>query len=71
MRKNKGIITLVGFLMAGIGFLALILSLIGLQLSFLTWIDTPGRLFGFLFRIVMIVGGLIIVYLAQMEMDES
>lgn len=61
---------LVGFLIAGIGFIALILSLIGLQLSYLTWIDKPGRLFGFIIRITMIVGGLITVYLAQMEMDE-
>ena len=71
MKKNKGILTLIGFLLVGIGFIALILSLIGLQLSFLTWLDSPGRLFGFLMRIVMIVAGIILVYLAQMDLEEG
>lgn len=65
MTKNRGLITLVGFLLAGTGFLALILSLVGLQLSFLTWIDAPGRLFGFVVRLVMIIVGIVIIYLAQ------
>ena len=71
MRKYKGILTLIGFLLVGIGFIALVLSLIGLQLSFLTWLDSPGRLFGFLMRIVMIVAGIILVYLAQMDLEEG
>ncbi len=65
MTKNKGILTLVGFLLAGIGFMALILSLVGLQLAFLTWIDAPGRLFGFLMRLLMILAGIVIIYFAQ------
>ncbi|HMO38331.1 MAG TPA: hypothetical protein PKC76_03445 [Saprospiraceae bacterium] len=65
MIKNKGLFTLVGFLLAGTGFLALILSLVGLQLAFLTWIDAPGRLFGFVMRLVFIIAGIVIIYLAQ------
>ncbi len=67
MIKNRGLFTLVGFLLAGIGFMALILSLVGLQLSFLTWIDAPGRLFGFVTRLVMIIVGIIMIYLAQTD----
>jgi predicted transcriptional regulator len=67
MTKNKGIITFVGFLLAGTGFLALVLSLVGVQLSFLTWIDSPGRLFGFVVRLLMILVGIVIVYLAQTD----
>lgn len=62
---------MIGFLLAGIGFISLILSLIGLQLSFLTWLDSLGRLFSFLVRIIMIVAGIVLVYLAQMEMEEG
>ena len=69
--NNKGLIMLIGFLLAGIGFIALILSLIGLQLSFLTWLDAPGRLFGFLMRIVMIVAGIILVYMAQLDTESE
>lgn len=67
MKINKGIVTLVGFLLAGIGFLALVLSVVGVKLSFLTWIDRPGPLVGFVIRLVMIVTGIIIVYLAQTD----
>lgn len=67
MNNNKGILTLVGFLLAGLGFLALVLSVVGVKLSFLTWIDAPGPLFGFVIRLVMIIAGIIIVYLAQTD----
>lgn len=67
MNKNKGIITLVGFLLAGVGFLALILKVVGLQLSYLTWIDGPGPLFGFAIRILMIVTGIVMIVLVQSD----
>ncbi len=67
MIKNKGIITLLGFILAGLGFLALILSMVGVQLAFLTWIDSPGKLFGFLIRLLMILVGIIIIYLVQTD----
>ncbi len=69
MRKNSTWLTIVGFLMAGTGFLALVLSLIGIQLSFLTWIDYPGRLFGFVTRLLMIIIGIIIIYLTQTDLE--
>jgi len=39
--------------------------LVGVQLSYLTWIDAPGRLVGLLIRLGMIVSGAIIIYLTQ------
>ena len=65
MMKNNTWATLIGFLLAGTGFLALSLSLVGVKLSFLTWIDAPGPLFGFVMRLLMIVAGFVIIYLAQ------
>ncbi|MCG8329225.1 MAG: hypothetical protein MI974_16135 [Chitinophagales bacterium] len=67
MDKNKGIFSLVGFLLAGIGFISIVLSLIGAELSFLTWLDSLGRLVAFLIKIVMILLGIVIVYLAQSD----
>ncbi|MFN7117785.1 MAG: hypothetical protein ACK4TA_13375 [Saprospiraceae bacterium] len=69
MVKNRGWITLVGFLLAGTGFLALILSLVGLNLAFLTWIDAPGPLFGFVMRLVMIIVGVVTIYVAQTNFE--
>lgn len=65
MKKNSGWFTLVGFLLAGTGLFALILMLVGMQLSFLTWIDAPSQLFGFVIRLAMIMVGIVLIYMAQ------
>ena len=62
MKKTLWVIF--GFLLFIIGFTALVLSLVGVKLAYLTWIDKPSALFGFLMRILMIVSGLVIVYLS-------
>ncbi len=67
MKKNKGLFTLVGFLLFVYGTLALVLSLIGAKLSFLVWLDAPGALFGLIMKLLMIMLGVIIVYLARTD----
>ncbi len=69
MRKNKSILTLIGFLLIALGFMAIILSLVGLRFSFLAWLDAPGALFGFVIRLLMIVAGFILVYFAQTDFE--
>ena len=61
--------TVLGFVIAGTGFLALVLSLVGIQLSFLTWIEYPGRLFGFLAKVVMVMAGVIILYIYNSDFE--
>ncbi len=53
-----------GFLLFILGFSALVLSLVGVKLSFLVWLDYPGALFGFLAKIFMVIAGIIVVYMA-------
>ena len=65
MQKNKALITIVGFLFVALGFMALVLSMVGVKFAFLLWIDKPGPLFGFVFRLLMIIVGFVMVYLAQ------
>lgn len=65
MLKNKALLTFIGFILIMLGFLALVLSIVGVKFAFLLWIDKPGPLFGFLFRIIMIIVGFVLVYLAQ------
>lgn len=67
MTKNKGLFTLIGFLLFLYGMLALVLSLIGAKLSFLTWIDSNGALLGFVIRILMVLVGIVLVYIARTD----
>ena len=68
---SKTTATIVGFILFIIGGLALVLSLIGVQLSYLTWIDKPSPLIGFLIRILMILTGIVIVVLARTDWRED
>jgi len=66
-KMNKSLITLLGFLLFTLGFVSLVLSMIGIQLAFMAWLDAPGPLFGFLTRIGMIIAGVIVVAVAQTD----
>jgi hypothetical protein len=57
----------VGFFLFIFGSSALVLSLVGVKISFLTWLDHPGALFGFLAKIFMVVAGLVTVYLTTSD----
>jgi hypothetical protein len=65
MKKTSWII--LGFLFFIIGFTSLVLSMIGLQLSYLAWMDQMGGLPSFLVKILMVVAGIVIVYLSYSD----
>lgn len=63
----KASFTLIGFILFLVGMSALVLSLVGVKLSFLTFIDQPGPITGFLIRLGMVFGGIIMIVLAQTD----
>ncbi|MEM6724072.1 MAG: hypothetical protein AAF598_08540 [Bacteroidota bacterium] len=69
--KNKGLITLLGYLLFSLGMLSIILSIVGVKLAFLSWIDAPGRLTGFLIKLFMLVIGLIIMFVARADWSDE
>ncbi len=70
MKKRKGLWSLIGFLLMGLGLMSLIFSMVGMQFAFMQWIDVAGRMAGFLFRLVMIIAGIVILYLASTDFEE-
>jgi hypothetical protein len=68
---NRAVLTTIGFLLAGIGFLAIMLSIVGVQFTFLAWLDSPGANFGFVMKIVLILAGFIILAIAQTDFKEG
>jgi len=63
----KTTLTTLGFVLFAIGLLALILSLVGLKLSYLTWIDGAGKGIGLIVRLIMIFGGVSLMYVGKMN----
>jgi hypothetical protein len=69
--SKKDIWLLVGFLLFILGGSALILSLVGVQLRMLTFIDGFGGLAGFVIRLLMIIGGIVIAVLSRQNFQEE
>lgn len=62
---KKGLYSLLGFVFFVLGFLALVLQMVGVQIAFLTWLDAWGGGIGLLLRVLMIVAGLVIVIITR------
>lgn len=67
MNKNKGILSIVGFTLTALGILSIVLSVVGVKFSFLSWIDAPGPLFGLVFKLILAIAGIVILYIAQSD----
>jgi len=63
--KKKGYLTLLGFLFFFLGFLSIILGMIGVQFQFMTWMDRWGGSYGFVGRILLILIGFILIIMDQ------
>jgi hypothetical protein len=61
---------ILGFVLFLCGFLALILSLVGLQFSFLAFLDSGGPTAGFVARLLMIFGGVTLMYVARSKFEK-
>lgn len=60
---KKTILIIISFLSFLFGMTALVLSMVGVKLSFLLWLDAGGALLGFVLRLVMIFGGVTLAWL--------
>jgi hypothetical protein len=69
MSKNKTLLLVAGFLLFLYGFLAIILQFVGIQFTFLAWIDAAGSLLGFVIRLLMVIAGIIMAFWARTDFD--
>jgi uncharacterized membrane protein len=67
---NKSTITLIGFLLFIIGVISIILSLVGLRLTILAPLESLGSGLAFLFKILITLVGLIIVYVVKTPTEQ-
>jgi hypothetical protein len=67
----KGFYSLIGFLMFITGFIALSLSMVGIKLRILSFLDSISPLFGFVSKIVLVIAGIVIVILARTDWEKE
>lgn len=66
--KSPGL-SVLGFIIFALGFLSVILSLVGLKFTFLSFISNLGVI-TLVLQIVMIFGGLALLYVARTSEEE-
>lgn len=70
--KKRHILTLIGFSLFLLGFIAIVVNLIGLPFALTDWIYVIlGPVFGFFFKLVLIIIGLVITVVANTQDSEE
>ncbi|MDX2278989.1 MAG: hypothetical protein NW218_05345 [Saprospiraceae bacterium] len=69
--KNKGYWLLLGFLLVVFGFTGLVLQMVGTQWVFMGFLELPGRLFAFVFKILMVLAGVLITVFANTDWERE
>ena len=71
MLKNKTFLTLIGFLLAGTGFLAIFLGLVGVDFAILHWMRSFSGLGALLAKVIMIMLGFIFLFFGQTDLEKE
>lgn len=66
---NKSWVTLLGFLLFLLGMVSIALSLVGVKLALLVFIDAFGRGIGFAIRLLMVIVGIMLIVISRSEFD--
>jgi hypothetical protein len=69
--STKNMLQFLGFLLFVFGLLSLVLLLVGANLTMLTFIDSGGKLIGFVIRLLMVFGGVVLFYLARTDWEKE
>lgn len=64
---QRTLFLVVGFLFAGVGLLSILLTLVGVQFSFLAWMNNLGPLLSFVLKIVLTITGFVLLVLSQTD----
>jgi hypothetical protein len=68
---KRTLLLVAGFFTFTIGFLSLVLMLIGLDFQFMTWLNSAGMLTGFILRIFMVLGGIIMAAWSRTDWEQE
>ena len=68
--KKKDIYTLIGFILFATGLTSIIFNIVGVEWVLLKWLSNFDPLFGFILKLFMIVGGMIMIYMSKVNFRE-
>ncbi|NJB86581.1 putative integral membrane protein [Lewinella marina] len=71
MFKHSTTLTVIGFVLLFLGLVSLLLNFVGVDIFFLTWLYELGVGISIFVRLLMIIGGIILIYLAQTDWEQE
>ena len=71
MLRHATTLTVIGFVLLFLGLVSLILNYVGVDIFFLAWIYELGVGVSFAIRILMIIVGFTLIYVAQTDWDRE
>ncbi len=70
--NKRNLLTIVGFTLFLLGFIGIVVNIVGLSFALTDWISVLfGSLIGLLFKVLLIILGIILVVLAQGNNEED
>jgi hypothetical protein len=68
---NKNILTAIGFTLFMTGAVAILISLVGLQLAPIVWMDNLGRGVGLFLKAAMLFTGGVIAFFSKIDLSKT
>lgn len=62
---------LLGFVLFILGITSIIMSLVGVRWVFLGWLEIGGGLLAFVLKLLMTIGGILIIVFARTDWEEE
>lgn len=69
--KNKGLIILAGYLLFTLGITSLVMELVGVHWYFLAWLELGGRLLAFVIKLLMVMGGILLIVFGRTDWERE
>ncbi|MFN0216573.1 MAG: hypothetical protein ACKVT2_20120 [Saprospiraceae bacterium] len=69
--KNKGLWLLLGYTLFSLGITSVIMELVGTHWYFLAWLERMGSLWAFLLKILMTIGGILLIIFARTDWEQE
>lgn len=66
MTRND-LMSLIGFILFFLGMLSIVLSLVGIHFTFLSFLETWGGLVAFLIKVLLVIVGFVLIYLSKTQ----
>jgi cytochrome c oxidase subunit IV len=68
---SKSLKLVIAFILFVLGFLSLLMSMLGLQFTYLRWLENLPVLVSVLIKLTMLIGGIVLAYMTTLGNEQE